>query len=257
MRSPSSKKDMPNFFIEAMTISGGQGPHRGQGDRRPAGKPRARSGGQAVGRDLPARREGQGAAQAHRLAAASRSSARRWSRSTTRRVEYISGGSNVQKIKEFFWKWRRSHSSARRKRRSSGISPTWRRPSSTWMQNLGIFGESVVEELAIELAEGARSQRSAVRSVRVRQRRFWRARHRHSSAMAEGGRSADALPPMAPQRQRSPTAMRQSSRVAAPAAELGAADRPHQLRRHGLVGWRRSRPTKTAWPKSRSTCPRT
>ena len=27
-------------------------------------------------------------------------------------VEYISGGSNVQEIKEFFWKWRRSHTPA-------------------------------------------------------------------------------------------------------------------------------------------------
>ena len=32
-------------------------------------------------------------------------------------VEYISGGSNVPEIKEFFWKWRRHHDPRRR--------PTW------------------------------------------------------------------------------------------------------------------------------------
>jgi uncharacterized protein YfaS (alpha-2-macroglobulin family) len=59
-------------------------------------------------------------------------------------VEYISGGSNVPEIKEFFWKWRRSHtpitySSADRE--SMPVTP----PKSQTMGNLGLFGESVAD----------------------------------------------------------------------------------------------------------------
>lgn len=70
-----------------------------------------------------------------------------------RSVEYISGGSNVPEIREFFWKWRRhhnpnTHSSLNR------WSGNLIKPGSVAMGNLGIFGENIVEELELESAEG-------------------------------------------------------------------------------------------------------
>ena len=60
-------------------------------------------------------------------------------------VEYISGGSNVPEIREFFWKWRRQHSPATfssADRPSAPVAP----PKSPTMENLGLFGESVADE---------------------------------------------------------------------------------------------------------------
>ncbi|MDO5554862.1 MAG: alpha-2-macroglobulin family protein [Planctomycetia bacterium] len=53
-------------------------------------------------------------------------------------VEYISGGSNIAKIKEFFWQWRRSSSPSNRhnlERIFHNITP----PGSSEMSELGIF----------------------------------------------------------------------------------------------------------------------
>ncbi|MCS6976320.1 MAG: MG2 domain-containing protein [Gemmatales bacterium] len=63
-----------------------------------------------------------------------------------RSVEYISGGSNVPEIKAFFWQWRRHHQPAT----ASNIQHFWQllRQHEIPMQTLGIFGESIVEELA-------------------------------------------------------------------------------------------------------------
>src|SRR5207247_10243 len=62
-------------------------------------------------------------------------------------VEYISGGSNVPEIKEFFWKWRRHHYP-----RTESSLQTWSgnqlKQNEIGMSNLGVFGATVVEELA-------------------------------------------------------------------------------------------------------------
>ncbi|MGQ9562323.1 MAG: alpha-2-macroglobulin family protein [Thermogutta sp.] len=61
-------------------------------------------------------------------------------------VEYISGGSNVPEIKAFFWKWRRHHDAQTMhslQRGCGNILP----PNKPGMQDLGIFGASVVEEV--------------------------------------------------------------------------------------------------------------
>jgi uncharacterized protein YfaS (alpha-2-macroglobulin family) len=60
-------------------------------------------------------------------------------------VEYISGGSNVPNIKEFFWKWRRHHQPHQESsldRFSSNLTP----PNGTPMQSLGVFGEGIADE---------------------------------------------------------------------------------------------------------------
>jgi len=62
-------------------------------------------------------------------------------------VEYISGGSNVPDIREFFWKWRRSHYP-----QTEASLGQWFgnlvRSNEIAMNNLGVFGDLVVEELS-------------------------------------------------------------------------------------------------------------
>lgn len=79
-------------------------------------------------------------------------------------LEYISGGSNVADIREFFWKWRRSHrprSETNLERHSSPLV----KPNAPHMQNLGIFGETVADELHL-----GRSESSSMDDVPVRNR---------------------------------------------------------------------------------------
>ena len=57
-------------------------------------------------------------------------------------VEYISGGSNVGNIREFFWKWRRSHrpqSATNLKRHSAALV----KQNAPTMQDIGVFGHQL------------------------------------------------------------------------------------------------------------------
>lgn len=63
-----------------------------------------------------------------------------------RSVEYISGGSNVPEIREHFWKWRRRHNPSTHSslsRWSNNLFKNGEQP----MSDLGVFGGTVVEEL--------------------------------------------------------------------------------------------------------------
>lgn len=60
-------------------------------------------------------------------------------------VEYISGGSNVPEIREFFWKWRRNHY-PQSETNLQRYSPNLAAPNQEHMQNLGIFGETAADE---------------------------------------------------------------------------------------------------------------
>ena len=64
-------------------------------------------------------------------------------------VEYISGGSNVPAIKEFYWKWRRQHYPQTESSVDRG-SGNLLKSHEIGMSFLGVFGASVVEELADE-----------------------------------------------------------------------------------------------------------
>lgn len=68
-------------------------------------------------------------------------------------VEYISGGSNVPDIKEFFWNWRRSHYPQGESdlNRSGYDIPPKGKPQ---MQNLGVFGGNVAEDAGNLYANG-------------------------------------------------------------------------------------------------------
>jgi len=61
-------------------------------------------------------------------------------------VEYISGGSNVPEIKEFFWKWRRHHSPQTESSLNHWLGNLLRQ-HEIGMSNLGVFGATVVEEV--------------------------------------------------------------------------------------------------------------
>jgi len=60
-------------------------------------------------------------------------------------VEYISGGTNVGDIKEFFWKWRRQHRpyiETNLDRWFANLVPHGQKV----MENLGVFGGQVADE---------------------------------------------------------------------------------------------------------------
>jgi uncharacterized protein YfaS (alpha-2-macroglobulin family) len=61
-------------------------------------------------------------------------------------VEYISGGSNVAEIKAFFWKWRRHHMPTTESSLDRAF-PNLTPPKRLSMENLGIFGETVTDEV--------------------------------------------------------------------------------------------------------------
>jgi uncharacterized protein YfaS (alpha-2-macroglobulin family) len=66
-------------------------------------------------------------------------------------IEYISGGSNVPEIKEFFWKWRRRHNPQTESSLARWFGPIIR-SNTIGMADLGVFGGTVVDDL--NAAEG-------------------------------------------------------------------------------------------------------
>jgi uncharacterized protein YfaS (alpha-2-macroglobulin family) len=137
-------KDMPNFFVEALTISGGK---LYSETKEIVVPPQQRVLNVAVQPSREQFKPGQKARVSIKLTDLA---GKPFVGSTVvamydKAVEYISGGSNIEDIKAFFWKWRRSHS-------PSTESSLFRmfgnlaRPNEAWMQNLGVFGETVVEE---------------------------------------------------------------------------------------------------------------
>ena len=190
------KRDMPNFFVEALTVSGGKvftemreivvppekrvlnvsvTPIAGAGDvgaaplaggegvspLRPAGvPPAARDKKDAnAAKDEPFRyKPGE---KAKFLVKLTDPTGEPYSGSTVvsiydKSVEYISGGSNVPGIKEFFWKWRRHHQMNTEHSLNKGGRNTLKR-NEIGMSYLGVFGASAVEELETpdEQAQGA------------------------------------------------------------------------------------------------------
>lgn len=61
-------------------------------------------------------------------------------------VEYISGGSNVANIKEFFWKWRRHHNPQTESNLNLYFDNLYRNGEHA-MSFLGVFGASVAEDM--------------------------------------------------------------------------------------------------------------
>lgn len=139
-------KDMPNFFIEAMTIANGK---LHTEVREVIVPPEKRVLNVAV---LPNETEYKPGAQAKVKVKLTDLAGKPFVGSTVlsvydKSVEYISGGSNVPEIKEFFWKWRRHHHPATESTLDRWFYNLLKR-GEIGMSNIGVFGEQVVEELA-------------------------------------------------------------------------------------------------------------
>lgn len=140
-----SKKDMPNFYIEAVTVSNGK---IHTDNREVVVPPEKRVLNVAVTPSQQEYKPGQKAAVKIKL---TELDGKPFVGSTVvtiydKSVEYISGGSNVPEIKEFYWKWRRSHNPSTESSLQHFLGNLLRR-GEIGMSNLGVFGETVVEEM--------------------------------------------------------------------------------------------------------------
>jgi uncharacterized protein YfaS (alpha-2-macroglobulin family) len=141
------QRDMPNFFVEALTVSGSR-VHTEV--REVVVPPEKRVLTVEVKPSAAEYRPGEKASVKVKVADLA---GKAFVGSTVltmydRSVEYISGGSNVPEIKEFFWKWRRHHSPQGESSLSQWLGNLLRR-GEIGMSNLGVFGERVVEEQSL------------------------------------------------------------------------------------------------------------
>jgi uncharacterized protein YfaS (alpha-2-macroglobulin family) len=150
------QKDMPNFFIEAVTVANG-GVHT---DVREVIVPPEK---RVLNVDIqPSQKEylpGQKATVKVKL---TDFFGKPFVGSTVlsvydKSVEYISGGSNVPEIREFFWKWRRQHSPSTESSLGHYLGELLRR-GEIGMSNLGVFGATVVEELRLQKGAGGKGK---------------------------------------------------------------------------------------------------
>jgi uncharacterized protein YfaS (alpha-2-macroglobulin family) len=139
-----AKKDMPNFFLEAVTIGGGR---LFDEVKEIVVPPESRILDVSVTPSSDTYKPGQSASIGLKLV----DSAGQPFVGTAvvavydKALEYISGGSNVQDIRSFFWKWRRTHypqNETNLMRLFTNIVPSGR----TTMSNVGIFGETAADE---------------------------------------------------------------------------------------------------------------
>ncbi len=138
-------RDMPNFFVEALTIADGRVHTELKEIIVP---PEKRVLNVEVLPSAKEYRPGQNAAVKLKL---TDFHGRPFVGSTVvaiydKSVEYISGGTNVPEIKAFFWKWRRHHhpqTESSLARFSGGIVPPKARP----MADIGLFGATSADDL--------------------------------------------------------------------------------------------------------------
>jgi hypothetical protein len=142
-----AQKDMPNFFVEAMTISGGEVHTELKEIIVP---PEKRVLDVEVVPSSETYKPGEKAKVQLKL---TDFDGKPFVGTTVvaiydKAVEYISGGSNVPEIKAFFWKWRRTHhpqTESTLQRFFHNLVP----PKAVAMNDLGLFGGGVADELAL------------------------------------------------------------------------------------------------------------
>ncbi|MCE9605012.1 MAG: alpha-2-macroglobulin [Planctomycetia bacterium] len=109
-------------------------------------------------------------------------------------VEYISGGSNVPDIKAFFWKWRRQHY-PRTESSLSIQSGNLMKSGEVGLNDIGVFGGSIADDLDTdERKDGAGFGRGGKGQVPGR---ALKAMMRNGAAMGGGYAAAPAGAPMA------------------------------------------------------------
>jgi uncharacterized protein YfaS (alpha-2-macroglobulin family) len=151
-----TQKDMPNFFVEANTVAGGRVYTEVREIHVP---PVKRILNMEVTTSAPEFKPGQHAKVTVKL---TDSDGKPYVGSAVlsvfdKSVEYISGGSNVGDIKEFFWKWRRQHrpsSETNLERTFANLVPRGQKD----MENLGVFGGEIQEEPGAAGFAGGRSR---------------------------------------------------------------------------------------------------
>jgi uncharacterized protein YfaS (alpha-2-macroglobulin family) len=142
------QKDMPNFFIEAVTVSDG----RVSSDVREVIVPPEK---RVLNVEVqPSQKEYLPGQKATVKVKVTDFFGKPFVGSTVlsiydKSVEYVSGGPNVPEIREFFWKWRRHHYPQTESSLSHYLVELLRR-GEIGMANLGIFGATVVEELRLK-----------------------------------------------------------------------------------------------------------
>ncbi len=138
------KKDMPNFFVEAVTISAGQVYTE---CRQIVVPPENRVLNVQVLPDAEKYKPGQPAKVKVQIRDANGEPVVGSVVLTMydKAVEYISGGSNVPEITEFFWKWKRNHNPATQDNLSR-YSDNLVKSGDMRMQNVGVFGQSSADE---------------------------------------------------------------------------------------------------------------
>ncbi|MGO8703189.1 MAG: alpha-2-macroglobulin family protein [Candidatus Brocadiia bacterium] len=140
-----AQKDMPNFFVEAFTVADGRVYTE---TREVIVPPESRILGVTVEPSAEKYKPGEKAVVKLKLTGPD---GKPFVGSTVvsiydKAVEYVSGGSNVPDIKAFFWKWRREHHPNAESSLDHGGYNLFR-PKDVGMEFLGIFGQSVVEEV--------------------------------------------------------------------------------------------------------------
>src|SRR5262249_22746600 len=147
------QKDMPNFFLEAVTVADGR-LHTEM--KEVVVPPEKRVLNVEV---LPSQKEDKPGQKATVKVRLTDFFGKPFLGSTVlsvydKSVEYVSGGSNVPEIKEFFWKWRRHHHPQTESSLAHWFGNLLRR-GEVGMSDLGVFGALVTEEVGLERA-GAR-----------------------------------------------------------------------------------------------------
>ncbi len=140
-----TKKDMPNFFVEAVTVADGRVYYETKEIVVP---PEKRILNVEIKPSAETYKPGEKAKVKIKL---TDFTGEAFSGSTVvaiydKSLEYISGGSNVPDIKEFFWKWRRSHYPQTENSLARWFN-TLVPPNTKGMGDLGVFGGTVAEEM--------------------------------------------------------------------------------------------------------------
>ncbi len=207
-----TKKDMPNFFVEAVTVSGGKVHST---TRQIAVPPEKRVLDVAV---TPSRKNkeykpGEKATFTVKLTDATGEPYNGSAVVTIydKSVEYISGGSNVPEIKAFFWKWRRYH----HPRTYHSLAKGGRNlaiPGTVAMRFLGVFGQSV----ATDAEGGLRSNNRAMEREGLAERQ--RGLGRGGGGLFAAADAAKPAAPMAAAKSGAPMAMEEKAEAAGSSA---------------------------------------
>ncbi len=178
-----SKKDMPNFFVEAFTVYGGKVHTE---IREIVVPPEKRVLSVSVAPAHQDYRPGQTAKLKVQLTDYNGEPFQGSAVISVydRAVEYISGGSNVPEIRSFFWKWRRQHQSYRESNLTRWFANLLKK-DETPMRPIGVFGNLMQP---VTPGKGTRDEHKKARSQATLEAGVARA-----PAPAEAGEAAPVL----------------------------------------------------------------